>query len=122
MVVKIERCVDDHEEKEDVSNNDDEDGIDEKLWSPDTECKGGDIRALLHEGAQREPERVQERVLVLVPGTQDEAGDKMMMIGAMKIRYHDNDHGIDDNDEKRVLVLVPGKYPSRKEGGRNDDG
>ena len=121
-MVTIERCVDDHEEKEDVSNNDDEDGIDEKLWSPDTECKGGDIRALLHEGAQREPERVQERVLVLVPGTQDEAGDKMMMIGAMKIRYHDNDHGIDDNDEKRVLVLVPGKYPSRKEGGRNDDG
>ena len=121
-MVTIERCVDDHEEKEDVSNNDDEDGIDEKLWAPDTECKGGDIRALLHEGAQREPERVQERVLVLVPGIQDEAGDKMMMIGAMKIRYHDNDHGIDDNDEKRVLVLVPGKYPSRKEGGRNDDG
>ena len=31
MMVKIERCVDDHEKKEDVSNNDDEDGIDEKL-------------------------------------------------------------------------------------------
>ena len=31
MMLKIERCVDDHEEKEDVSNNDDEDGIDEKL-------------------------------------------------------------------------------------------
>ena len=121
MMVKIERCVDDHEEKEDVSNNDDEDGIDEKLWPPDTECKGGDIRALLHEGAQREPECVQECVLVLVPGIQDEAGDKMM-IGMMMISYHDNDHGSDDNDEKRVLVLVPGKYPLRKEGGCNDDG
>ena len=31
MMVKIERCVDDHEEKEDVSNNDGKDGIDEKL-------------------------------------------------------------------------------------------
>ena len=101
MMVKIERWVDDHEEKEDVSNNDDEDGIDEKLWPPDTECKGGDIRALLHEGAQREPECVQERVLVLVPGTQDEAGDKMM-IGKMMISCndHDNIHG---SDEKRVL-------------------
>ena len=75
----------------------------------------------MHEGAQREPECVQERVLVLVPGIQDEAGDKMM-IGMMMISYHDNDHGSDDNDEKRVLVPVPGKYPSRKEGGCNDDG
>ena len=108
MVVKIERCVDDHEEQ-DISNNDDEDGIDEKLWAPDTECKGGDIRALLHEGAQREPERVQERVLVLVPGTQDEAGDKMMI----SYHDHDNDHGSDDNDGKRDLVLVPSKYPLR---------
>ena len=107
MMVKIERCVDDHEEKEDVSNNDGKDGIDEKLWPPDTECKGGDIRALLHEGAQREPERVQERVLVLVPGS---------------YRDHDNDHGSDDNDEKRDLVLVPGKYPLRKEWGCIDDG
>ena len=117
-MVTIERCVDDHEEKEDVSNNDDEDGIDEKLWAPDTECKGGDIRALLHEGAQREPERVQERVLVLVPGTQDEAGDKMMI----SYHDHDNDHGSDDNDGKRDLVLVPGKYPLRKEWGCIDDG
>ena len=90
MMVKIERCVDDHEEEQDVSNDADEDGIGEKLWPPDTECKGGDIRALLHEGAQREPECVQERVLVLVPGIQDEDGDKMM-ISAMMISYHDND-------------------------------
>ena len=65
----------------------------------------------MHEGAQREPERVQERVLVLVPGTQDEAGDKMMI----SYHDHDNDHGSDDNDGKRDLVLVPGKYPLRKE-------
>ena len=53
-------------------------------------------------------------VLVLVPGIQDEAGDKMM-IGTMMIscNHHDNIHG---SDEKRVLVLVHGKYPSRKEG------
>ena len=99
----IERCVDDHEEKEDVSNNDDEDGIDEKLWPPDTECKGGDIRALLHEGAQREPERVQERVLVLVPGIQDEAGDKMR-ISAMMISYHDNEMII------AVMILMKKLY------------
>ena len=90
MMVKIERCVDDHEEKEDASYNADQDGIDEKSWPPDTECKGGDIRALLHEGAQREPECVQKCVLVLVPDIQDEAGDKMM-IGKMMISYHDND-------------------------------
>ena len=72
----------------------------------------------MHEGAQCEPERIQERVLVLVPGIQDEAGDKMM-IGTMMISYHDNDHGSDDNDEKLVLVS---KYPLRKEGGCNDDG
>ena len=43
-----------------------------------------------------------------------------MMIGAMMISYHDhdNDHGSDDNDEKRV----PGKYLSGEERGRNDDG
>ena len=76
----------------------------------------------MHEGAQREPECVQERVLVLVPDIQDECDDKMM-IGTMMISYHDhdNDHGSDDNDEKRVLVLVS-KYPLRKEGGCNDDG
>ena len=76
----------------------------------------------MHEGAQREPERVQKCVLVLVPGIQDEAGDKMM-IGKMMISYsdHDNDHGSDDNDEKLILVLVS-KYPLRKEGGCNDDG
>ena len=31
MMVKIERCVDDHEEEQDVSNDADEDGIGEKL-------------------------------------------------------------------------------------------
>ena len=39
MVVKIERCVDDHEEQ-DISNNDDEDGIDEKLYHLTQSARG----------------------------------------------------------------------------------
>ena len=51
--------------------------------------------------------------------------DDAMMMGRrrrrikMTVDFHDHDSYLgasDDNDEKRVLVLVHGKYPSRKEG------
>jgi len=55
---------------------------------PDTERDGGDVRALLHEGAHGEPEGVQEVVLHVHRG-------------------HHNPHGC---SEKEIVISAPSFY------------